>query len=342
MKPLVSILIPAYNAEQWLADTLISALAQTWENKEIIVIDDGSKDATLSIARGFEDYGVKVFTQQNQGAAATRNNCYARSRGAYIQWLDADDLIGSEKIARQMRALGDTPDSKVLLSGEWAHFMYRPGRAKFVPSSLWADLSKAEWLIRKMSQNVFMQTASWLVSRTLTDAAGPWDTRLLGDDDGEYFCRVLMASDQVRFVPGAKVYYRRPRTSSLSYIGTSDRKREAQWLSMKMHINYLRSLDDSARAREACVTFLRNWVAIFYPDRMDLFGAAERLAAELGGRLEPPRYSWKYAWINTLFGSKMARRAQQSLPQVRLSMARFYDRALLFLEGGERLAGLGI
>ena len=96
-----------------------------------------------------------------------------------------------------------------------------------------------------MQFNLYMQTASWLVSRELAEAAGPWDTRLLGDDDGEYFCRVLLASDGVRFVPEAKVYYRTSGTSSLSYIGNSDRKMVAQLCSMDLHIRYIRSLEDS-------------------------------------------------------------------------------------------------
>jgi hypothetical protein len=80
----VSILIPAYNAQEWIADTLRSALAQTWKAKEIIVVDDGSTDRTLSIARGFESAGVRVFTQKNQGAAVARNAAFAHSRGDYI------------------------------------------------------------------------------------------------------------------------------------------------------------------------------------------------------------------------------------------------------------------
>jgi glycosyltransferase involved in cell wall biosynthesis len=342
MKPLVSILIPAYNAEPWLADTLHSALAQTWENKEIIVIDDGSRDQTLAIARRFEAQGVKVFSQENQGAAATRNNCFSKCHGDYIQWLDADDLIGPDKIAKQIDALGDSRNRRMLLSGEWGLFMYRPARARFIPSGLWCDLSRPEWLIRKISQNVYMQTGSWLVSRELTETAGPWDTRLLGDDDGEYFCRVLMASDGVRFVPGAKVYYRQSGSSSLSYIGASDRKRDAQWLSMKMHIGYLRSLDDSERARAACVTYLQNWMVFFYPERLDLFRQAEQLAAELDGSLHTPVFSWKYAWINSVFGWRLARRAQRTLPRLKWSMVSYCDRALLRLEEKRHGPDLGI
>src|SRR5262249_15570247 len=95
--PLVSILIPAYNAEPWIADTLRSALAQTWPNTEIIVVDDGSRDETLKVARQFECAKLRVITHKNQGAAATRNVAFSLSRGEYIQWLDADDLLAPDK-----------------------------------------------------------------------------------------------------------------------------------------------------------------------------------------------------------------------------------------------------
>src|SRR5580658_7551096 len=100
--PLVSILIPAYNSEEWITQTIRSALAQTWPRKEIIVVDDGSKDATVAIARQFEPLGVLVHAQKNQGASAARNKAFSLSHGAYIQWLDADDLLALDKITRQM------------------------------------------------------------------------------------------------------------------------------------------------------------------------------------------------------------------------------------------------
>ncbi len=273
MKPLVSILVPAYNAEKWISETLRSAIAQTWDRKEIIVVDDGSTDQTLAVARQFESDELTVITQKNQGAAATRNNAFLLSKGDYIQYLDADDLLEPEKIARQMEALKPSPSKRILLSGGWGTFMHRYHQTKFIPSALWCDLSPVEWLVRKMEQNLYMQTASWLVSRELVEAAGPWDTRLLGDDDGEFFCRVLLASEGVRFVPEAKVYYRSSGTSSLSYIGTSDRKRVAQMCSMQLHIAYLRSLEDSERTRAASVKYLQNWLVFFYPERMDIVAA---------------------------------------------------------------------
>ena len=137
MKPLVSILIPAYNAAEYIAATLESAVAQTWPHKEIVVVNDGSSDRTLEIARSFEPRGVTVVTQPNQGAAAARNAALKASRGDYIQWLDADDLLAPEKIARQIAALGPNANPRVLLSAEWGRFMYRPDRAEFTPTALW-------------------------------------------------------------------------------------------------------------------------------------------------------------------------------------------------------------
>jgi glycosyltransferase involved in cell wall biosynthesis len=307
-------------------------VAQTWDRTEIIVVDDGSSDGTLSAARKFESDCVRVVTQKNQGAAATRNNAFALSRGDYIQWLDADDLLAPDKIAWQMEALSKCQNKRMLFSSAWGRFIYRYDRAKFVPTALWCDLSPTEWLQRKMAQNLHMQTATWLVSRELTEAAGAWNTQLLGDDDGEYFCRVLLQSEGVRFVPEAKVYYRASGASSLSYVGRSDRKREAQWRSMELHISYLRSLEDSPRVRAACVKYMQNWLAYFYPERPDIVALANQTALALGGKLEEPRLSWKYLWMRPLLGRRLTYRAQVFLPKVRSDLRRAWDKALFRIQ----------
>lgn len=327
---LVSILIPAYNASQWLPSTLRSAIGQTWQNKEIIVVDDGSKDNTLAVARQFESKGVRVVTQANQGAAAARNRAFQECRGDYIQWLDADDLLSPNKIEAQMR---EVQGRDVLLSSGWADFLYRPRHARFVPSALWADLRPVDWLVHKLTLNLHMQTATWLVSRELTQAAGPWDTRLMGDDDGEYFCRVLLASKGVHFVPGPGVYYRASGTSSLSYIDRSDKKVRAHWTSMLLHIQYLRSLEESPRVRQACLNYLHNWLIHFYPERADIVREAQELARELGGELRPPKLSWKYDWIRSVFGWRAAKKAQVEARNLRWSVQRSLDRTLARLEG---------
>jgi hypothetical protein len=332
MTPLVSILIPAFNAQEWIAETIQSALRQTWPRKEIIVLDDGSADETLVVARRFESDEVRVISQPNQGAASARNKAFSLNRGDYIQWLDADDLLSPDKVAHQMEAAQQVRDRRALFSSPWAYFRYRPARAKFSPTPLWCDLAPTEWMIRKWEGNLHMQTATWLVSRELTEAAGPWDARLTLDDDGEYFSRVINASSGIRFVPQSRVYYRITPTSRLSHIGGSNKKMESQFLGMKLQIEYLRAREDSDRVRAACVTYLQTWLPVFYPNRPDLVQEAQQLAASLGGRLSLPKGSWKYAWIEKLFGFAAAKHAQLYYNRGKSCALRAWDKVMYSLE----------
>jgi GT2 family glycosyltransferase len=327
-EPLVSILIPAYNAERFLAYSIRSALEQTWPNTEIIIVDDGSTDGTLPIALSFESKRVRVITQRNVGAAATRNKAYSQCQGEYIQWLDADDLLHPEKIARQIELVRRSPDKYTLLSSAWGYFYYRYQKAIFNPTALWCDLNPAEWMMRQMEQNLHMQTATWLVSRELSEAAGPWDSRMLSDDDGEFFCRVMLASNRILFVPEAKTYYRRSGPGSLSYIGMSERKLDAQFLAMKLRTGYLRSVEDSSRSRAACVRYMQNWMTQFYPHRPDIIKQLMGMASEFGGKLKIPQFALKYRWIEILFGSDRARRVQMVMPRYKENLIRTFDRTL--------------
>ena len=339
MKPLVSILIPAYNAEEWIADTLQSAIAQTWSRKEIIVVDDGSKDRTVEVARRFASKGVAVlFSAENRGVSPTRNTAFQHSQGEYLQWLDADDLLAPDKIELQLATLREGDSKRTLLSAPWASFYYRTRHARFVHNSLCQDLSPVEWLLRKMGENLHMQTATWLVSRELTEAAGPWDETLQYDEDGEYFARVLLASEGTRFAPGTGVFYRVTSSNRTSYIGNSDKKKESLLRSMKLHIRYLRSLEDSERVRKACLTYAQNWYDNFYPERPDLVAELQALAAEFQGRLEAPRLRWKYAWMKPILGLRATRSAQRSLPMLKSSCIRRYDKVIFMLERGRAAA----
>src|SRR5262245_51433327 len=339
MRELVSILITAYNAEDTIAYTLESAIAQTWQRKEIIVIDDGSTDRTAEVVRQFKD--VKLVSTENQGLSGAQNNAFPLSQGDYIQYLDADDLLAPDKIERQLAALRKFDSRRILLSSPWAPFYYRIRPARFIRNSLWQDLSPVEWLLRKMREGIHMQNATWLVSRELAKTAGPWDTRLHFDQDGEYFCRVLLASEGTRFVPGTGIYYRASGPNQVSFIGNSDKKKDSLLLTIKLHIQYLRSLEDSERVRKACLAYLQIWYRNFYPERPDLMREAQQLAAMLGGRLEIPELSWKYLWIQRLFGFAVAKRTSQRWNHYKLSVMRFWDKALFRLESGKALVLLG-
>jgi hypothetical protein len=97
---------------------------------------------------------------------------------------------------------------------------------------------------------------------------------------------------------------------------------------MKLHIGYLRSLEDSKRVREACLTYLRTSQIYFYPERSDIVNQAEEIARDLGGQLGTPGLSWKYAWIKGIFGWRLAKSFQQTLLRFRWSFVRLWDHTL--------------
>lgn len=284
--PLVSIIIPCHNAVRWLAATLESALAQTWPEKEIILVDDGSTDGSLAIARTFEPRGVRVFTQANRGASAARNVGLHGARGDFIQFLDADDQLAPDKIGRQMR-LAETTGPDFALCGTWARFHRSPEDAGFVPEPLCADMAPVDWVIVKLSQHAMMHPAAWLVSRTLADRSGPWDEDLSLDDDGEYFTRVVLASRGVRCCREAVSYYRSGLAGSLSRR-KSRSAWESAWRSLELSVGRLLNLEDSPRTRRACATAFQRFIYDSFPVARGLRHRAARRVAELGGSDLPP------------------------------------------------------
>ncbi len=110
--PLVSIIIPCYNAERYVGEAIESALAQTYPNKEVILIDDGSTDGSLDVIRSFGE-AIRWETGPNRGGSAARNRGLALARGELIQFLDADDLLHPQKLERQVRLSLEDPKAIV-------------------------------------------------------------------------------------------------------------------------------------------------------------------------------------------------------------------------------------
>ena len=328
MKQLVSILIPAFNAEQWIGDCLESALAQTWPRKEIIVVDDGSRDSTLQVARCYTCANVQVTTQRNRGASAARNHALSLAQGDYIQWLDADDLLAPDKIARQLNDAEPGQYSSVLLSGAWSKFFYYPMKSKTTPHSLWRDHEPLEWLLRQANDNLWMALNSWLVSRKLTEMAGPWNENLSLNDDGDYICRVVSRAKSIRFIPEAKCYVRRVTSSVSSARTLTDGKLDSQLASIFSQIRSLRSMEDSQRVRAACLNMLQSWYHLFYPERPDSMRKMKLLATELGGSLHPPELRPKYRLLQKALGWRIAKKAMFLFPHFRFVLERAWERVI--------------
>jgi len=308
-QPLVSILIPAFNAEDYIGLTIESALSQLWPRKEVIVVDDGSSDATLDVARTYSSVpGFRVISQPNRGVSAARNAALSLAKGDYIQWLDADDLLDSNKISVQMGDGNSNLDAGILRTSAWGSFYYCKSRARFVPDDLWETLSPLEWLLRKFRKNLWMNPACWLVSRELTEATGLWDERLVRDNDGEYLCRLVCKCSEVRFVRTAKVYYRTGDLRSLSN-NTSRASGESRALSIRLCVNHLLSIEDSQRTRTAALQFMQLRKSL-WRDFPDLYKSQTDLARSLGGCLERPKERHLVQFVETLIGSRATERVR--------------------------------
>ena len=132
--PLVSVIVPAYNAEQFIARTLLSVLNQTYKNLEVLVVDDGSKDRTAEIVEDIatKDSRVTLLRQQNSGVAKARNSAIVNAKGEYIAPIDADDIWYPQKIEKQIEVFLNSEPSVGLVYA-WSVFIDESDRITNLP-----------------------------------------------------------------------------------------------------------------------------------------------------------------------------------------------------------------
>jgi glycosyltransferase involved in cell wall biosynthesis len=309
-EPLVSILIPAYNAEAFLAECVESALAQTYPAIEIVVVDDGSTDGTLAIARRYESSKVKVISQSNGGQPAAYNTAAATAQGAYFQYLDADDLLHPEKIGKQVARLAGASPTNVA-TGAWTRFIGHPGNARFIAQPVWTDLDPITWLSMSWTGGGLMHVASWLVPRQVAERAGPWvvEMRWATNVDGDFFTRALLESDGCVFVADALAYY---RSVPNSHSARRDRRSLAASLDVLLCMGgALLEVEDSERTRLAFATILQDFVYSVYPGVPDLVASAESHIKRLGGARHRFPAGRSTTLLARLIGWKYAKRLRQ-------------------------------
>ena len=220
MAPLVSIVIPCYNAEPWIGEAIRSALNQTYSPVEVIVIDDGSTDRSLEVVKLFGDK-IRWETGPNRGGGCARNRGFALSSGEYIQFLDADDYLLPGKIERQMRVFGNSradvvyEDSQVLLestngSKKWGSLDISGAHADILETLLsgWAP-----------------PPCALLLARSAVDRAGGWNERLTSAQDNDFYIRLALAGSTFVYAPGWQCVYRdssTPRVSTRNVRATDE------------------------------------------------------------------------------------------------------------------------
>jgi glycosyltransferase involved in cell wall biosynthesis len=307
-EPLVSILIPVYNAESWLAETIESALAQTWPRKEVIIVDDGSTDNSHAVTQKFVSRGIHVIRQSNQGAASARNVALLEAQGELIQYLDADDILAPDKIEQQARRLIGEP-ADAFATGAWARFYRRPSDASFAEHTDFHDYpSPVDWLIDAWNGRGTMPPASWLLPRSLAEKSGPWNEELSLSDDTEYVTRLVLNSSSLVFCPQSRAYY---RSGNASLSARKDRKaHESYFLVCQLCSEQLLAHENTARTRKACASLWKFFAYQTYPAAPDLVRRAEAEANLLGGTDLKLEGRFILRLLSGVGGWKTARRLQ--------------------------------
>lgn len=200
--PLVSVVVPVYNGESTIEDTVKSVLNQTFLDFELIIINDGSADSTLDVIAKFKDSRVKIFTYTNSGLSASRNRGIDHALSEYISFLDADDLWTADKLEAQVNALREHPEAAVAYS--WTDFIDERGN----PLGIGIHYTANGYVFPKLLEFFFIGSGSnALIRKQVFEEVGRFDETLTSAEDLDMFLR-LASQYQFSAVPAPQILYR--------------------------------------------------------------------------------------------------------------------------------------
>jgi glycosyltransferase involved in cell wall biosynthesis len=205
--PLISVIIPVYNGEKTIQETIESVLNQTFTDFELIIINDGSQDATLEIVERIQDSRLNVFSYPNAGQAASRNRGFSHASGEYISFIDADDLWTPDKLEAQLRALQDNPQAAVAYS--WTKCIDELGQF----SRRGSHISATGDVYGKLLLIDFIENGSNpLIRRQALIKVGSFDESLPAAEDWDMWLRLAACYEFVA-VPSSQILYRQSANS---------------------------------------------------------------------------------------------------------------------------------
>jgi glycosyltransferase involved in cell wall biosynthesis len=210
-----SIIMPAFNSSKYLATTIESVLAQTFNEFELLIIDDGSTDNTAEIASHYckLDTRIKLFSQKNQGVSNARNKGIQIAKGEYIAFIDSDDQWLPNKLAMHMQHFNECPNLGISFGRiEFMSFDGQP-TGKFSNSRLFQLTPKHLYY-----ENLIVTPSNAIIRRAVIDSVGSFDSNLSGTEDAELFLRVAYKGWKVEGIDQVLVRYRTNQTGVSSNL----------------------------------------------------------------------------------------------------------------------------
>jgi glycosyltransferase involved in cell wall biosynthesis len=228
-RPTFSVVMPAYDAESTIRHAVDSVFAQTEQDFEIVVVDDGSSDATVERLAAIDDPRLRVLQQENRGAAAARNTAISAARAPFVSFLDSDDLWMPTYLEAMRRGFADDLDIAFVYTDAWVLDPDR-GRVSTVTAMHWQrppvhPPPTPEDLLLELLDRNFIYAAT-TVRRAVLDELGPFDERLGAAVDYEMWLRIAASGYRAGKAVGLQGVYRKGRPGSIS----SNRRRVWQSL----------------------------------------------------------------------------------------------------------------
>ena len=287
--PLVSIIIPCYNAERWVGEAIESCVNQTYRPLEIIIIDDGSTDGSLEIIQKYVNQHAELIryeTGPNQGGCIARNRGLTLSRGEYILFLDADDFIEKQAIAEHVKVQMEDGTKLNISVSDWKRVRdLDPGWEVIPLSGVQTRLGKDD--LRNTLTVGSYPVHTILYPRYLLDKVGWWDEELTRAQDVDLLIRALVSDARVLPVQQVLAYYRYHSGhfsgNSVSADSSYKAAESASYLAEKLERIFTEAGIMSSYNIELSRYFYSAAGANFNTDRISVGNRLAQRARELGG-----------------------------------------------------------
>lgn len=284
--PAVSVVMPVYNAAPYLQEALDSIRQQTYQDFEVVAVNDGSTDGSREILVAQDWSQLRIIDQKNAGQSAAINRGVGESCGQFIKIVDADDWINPTHLEAQISAVRETEGC--VAACRWGDFRDNPRAVQARCEQVDRDYADPlEWLVDSLTHDEGMMGGwRWLIPRDVWDRAGGYDVRLGLNNDFHASIAILLSAAGVRLASDAVYGYR----NGISGVLSSSKSRkafESALLTTELGCELLLQRENSERIRRICADRFQRWAFDFFPEYRDLTERAEEQAAALGGSTQP-------------------------------------------------------
>lgn len=324
MLPKVSILIPVYNAAEYIRETLDYVIHQMYSNVEIILVDDGSLDDSYDVAATYlADRRVSLYRNEGKGACAARNYAFSKSKGEYVMFMDADDYCSPDKIEKQVQALEQAARGTVAFC---SLANLREGQLQLpTPRKIDRNYDEPVDMLLDMwsHKGGFNCPHCYLVPREIVVQVGGWDESVKKNQDGEFFSRVIMAASKMLYVPDIYAVWRHTGTGISSTA--NENSADSQLYTYRKIAQMLLAHEDSARVRKA-ISWQVGWhIYLNYPQHPVAVQSAMQFLRELELPLYIDNRGKLFSVLRSFIGWKAATRVVKSPRVIRMcSMIRAF------------------